>query len=500
MSKNQYNRILGVPHGHKHDASNTILSIDGDIIYSEAWERTTREKHSAYPQDRSDKHWCDEFPIHKNEYSTSVGYLPQEHFTFENSALRDLMQVEMALPYDSESFDEYDHSKYPYKMHCEHHTAHHLSAYSTCPWPETDKDFVGLCVDGFGDEISVSVIDSNFNYTEKWGKESSLGNFYQLGTKILGMRPLHDDYTVMGLSSYGEPKYIDLLHDLYSRNWSSLVECGSYDISKEILKQSPDPRSFSQDIAASFQSFVECKVIEIAKRIRKKGSKLLYSGGVAQNIKINTLLTDMFDEIWIPPAPNDSGLTLGAAAAGYYNLTGKRKLRWVDPYLGYSIDKQINPTQVVRYLLENKICGVANGPGEWGPRALGNRSLLADVRYDIKDEVNNIKRRQYFRPFGASILSEYAPQYFSGPMNEYMQYSSQAKHDYDSVIHVDGTSRIQLVPPNSKSIIRQILEEYYDKTCVPMLLNTSLNIRGEPMVRTDKDGQRFQQKYKVKVF
>ena len=113
-------------------------------------------------------------------------------------------------------------------------------------------------------------------------------------------------------------------------------------------------------------------------------------------------------------------------------------------------------------------------------RALGNRSLIADVRYDVKDTVNDIKKRErFFGPFAPAILEEYADEYFDGHKNEYMQYTCKAKHDYNSVIHIDGTSRCQVVKKDCQSILRQILEEYYERTGVPMLLNTSLNIKGQ---------------------
>ncbi len=193
------------------------------------------------------------------------------------------------------------------------------------------------------------------------------------------------------------------------------------------------------------------------------------------------------------PNPGDAGSSLGAASL-YYG----EKLNWVDPYLGYELPRS-NPKKIVKELLKSGVCGVASERAEFGPRALGNRSLLADCRLDIKDKVNEIKRRQKYRPFAPAILEEYADEYFDGPMNEYMQFVSYAKHDYDSVTHVDGTSRVQLVKPNCKSVIREILEEWYNKTGVPMLLNTSLNIKGMPMVNDEMDVKNFMKRYEVNV-
>ena len=195
------------------------------------------------------------------------------------------------------------------------------------------------------------------------------------------------------------------------------------------------------------------------------------------------------------PSPGDAGSSLGAAA-----LVNKKKLKWTNPYLGYNIKISVNPKKVVDELLERKVCGVAHGRAEFGPRALGNRSLLGDPRYDIKDTVNTIKRRQKFRPFAPAILEEYAHRYFEGPMNEYMQFVATAKHDYDSVTHVDGTARVQVVRNFCGSIIRPILEEWYNRTGCPMLLNTSLNIKGKPIVNDWNDASEFERQYRVAVF
>ena len=175
-------------------------------------------------------------------------------------------------------------------------------------------------------------------------------------------------------------------------------------------------------------------------------------------------------------------------------------MQWEGPYLGTDIDRPIWVRGVIQELLKNRVCGIAHGRAEFGPRALGNRSLLGDPRYDIKDTVNDIKRRQRFRPFAPAILEEYADEYFEGPMNEYMQFVATAKHDYKSVTHVDGTARVQVVKKNCKSVIRPILEEWYDATGCPMLLNTSLNIKGMPIVDTWDDAMEFSKLYNVQVF
>ena len=197
--------------------------------------------------------------------------------------------------------------------------------------------------------------------------------------------------------------------------------------------------------------------------------------------------------MWIFPNPGDAGSALGCILA-----KTKKRLEYTHTFWGYNIPRELNPNEVVAELLNSKVVGVANGRAEFGPRALGNRSLLADPRHDVKNKVNKIKRRQKFRPFAPAILEEEYEKYFNGYGNEFMQFVSKAKHDYKSVVHVDGTSRVQIVKDDGSNL-RQILECWYEVTKCPMLLNTSLNIKGQPIVNTWEQALDFQNKYGVKV-
>ena len=152
--------------------------------------------------------------------------------------------------------------------------------------------------------------------------------------------------------------------------------------------------------------------------------------------------------------------------SGGENITSKnakKKLKWKHPYLGYDIRKKVNVKEVVEHLINHSYCGIANGRAEFGPRALGNRSFIADPRRDIKDTVNQIKRRQKFRPFAPAILEEYANEYFEGPMNRYMQFVAKAKHDHSSVTHVDGTARVQIVEKNKAAFAFPSQSIYIEK-------------------------------------
>ena len=204
--------------------------------------------------------------------------------------------------------------------------------------------------------------------------------------------------------------------------------------------------------------------------------------------------------MWIMPAPGDSGSSICAVLAHT-----KKHTLWNNAFLGYDMGSKDNNTDIVEYLLSNKICGIARGRAEFGPRSLGNRSLIADPRgTKIKDRVNEIKHRQQFRPFAPAILSEMASDYFDIPVgasSNFMQMTYLCKYPYKfpAIVHTDMTSRLQTVP-NDGSLFRLLLEEWYAKTNCPMLLNTSLNIKGQPIVNDAEDSVSWEKKYNVKVF
>ena len=383
-------------------------------------------------------------------------------------------------------------------IHVNHHVSHAALGYYTRPWTTKD-DTVILTVDGAGEYQCMGIYDSNFNLLEKEMTPRSVGYFYTFTTRYLKLRTLEDEYVVMGLSAYGNPIVGEQMYNEFNAIPESDDHSQDRAIVSGILNRIYKGLS-KEDIAASVQYLAEKKIMEYAHRARKYGSKLVLSGGCAQNVVINSMIKPLFDDMWIPTAPTDAGSSLGCAAYSYGKATGNDRINWTDPYLGYNINRDINPKTVVDHLLKHTYCGIANGRAEFGPRALGNRSLIADVRFDVKDTVNAIKHRQEYRPFAPAILEEFADQYFEGPMSEYMQYTANALHDYKSVTHIDGTARVQIVRKDCKSVFRKVIEEYYERTGVPMLLNTSLNIRGKPMVNDERDAESFEKRYNVKVF
>lgn len=362
-----------------------------------------------------------------------------------------------------------------YDMYFGHHECHAAAGYYTSSFDECNV----LVIDAIGEWDTVSIWKCKNNKMKKimtWKYPHSLGLLYSAITQRIGLKPNEDEYITMGMAAFGEPKY-NLEDQLWRNNHRGVGDIF--------------PKARSEDLAASIQDLYERELLKLVEMCPHEN--LVIMGGCALNCVANSKIKNK--NIWIMPSPGDAGSALGAAA-----LVLKRKLKWINPYLGTFIGNGVNPKEVVKELLKNKVCGVANGRAEFGPRALGNRSLLGDPRYDIKDTVNDIKRRQKFRPFAPSILEEYADEYFDGPMNEYMQLVAKAKHDYSSVTHVDGTARVQVVKKDCGSVIRSILEEWYDETGCPMLLNTSLNIKGMPIVDTWNDAMEFSKLYNVQVF
>jgi carbamoyltransferase len=365
-----------------------------------------------------------------------------------------------------------------------------------------------VVIDAIGEWDTISIWAAEYDsrgqahYKRLWGQRypHSIGLFYSAMTKRAGLKPNEDEYILMGMSAYGKRDISDLMshrlvHDEVDILFKESFHVG---IPSNYLEYVHDV-----DIAAGAQDLAENLIYSVMRRARdfKWSTNLVYMGGVALNCLANRNLGEYFENIWIMPNPGDAGSSLGAAALQY-----GRRLNWRNAYLGHCIPGPYPVTPVLDSLLSDRICGVASGRAEFGPRALGNRSLLADPRGPgIKDQVNEIKRRQKFRPFAPVILEEMADQYFdfnSGwDDSRYMQSVARCKFPdrYPAICHHDGTSRVQTVPKDGSGI-RELLEKWFMITDCPMLLNTSLNIKGEPMVNDRADADRFENKYNVKVW
>ena len=380
------------------------------------------------------------------------------------------------------------------------------------------------------DECAVMVIDAigEFNTATIWhwqeGKlkklhsvnfPNSLGLFYSAVTQHVGLKPMEDEYILMGMAAYGKrenwkplskkmgKKFFKYKHPWVSHRQSIIM--------RENLQRGLPTNSFvgvdNFDLAAAAQEQVEERVNSYAQYAKELtgSSNLVYMGGVALNCVANSLLFDTFKNIFIMPNPGDCGSSLGAAALELYNTTGER-INWKTPYLGYDIEGKYPIKKALASLKKGELFGIANGRAEFGPRALGNRSLCADPRGpDVKDQMNVIKKRQKFRPFAPMILEEHVHDYFEMPggINHapYMQFVAKCKKpdEFPAIIHADGTSRVQTVRQEEHPDLHKLLTSFYKKSGCPMLLNTSLNIKGQPIVNDEADAEAFAKHYEVKV-
>ena len=366
-----------------------------------------------------------------------------------------------------------------------HHKSHAAAAFQTSPFDEAAI----VVVDSIGEWDTTSIWTAEYKdgkavYKKRWSQwyPQSIGLWYSALTKWAGLRPLDEEYIFMGMAAYGKPVNMNVVERQLHRNNHKGARIGDYD---------------KCDIAKSAERILQLELNNIFARAAQYSKHICYGGGVALNCVVNTGLREMYN-LWIMPCPGDAGGALGAACLAY----GKKVA--FSPYLGYNIQKLCDPRRVVDGLLEKRVVGVANGRSEFGPRALGNRSLLADPREaSTKNLVNEIKRRDKFRPFAPAILEEHCQDYFDMPkQSRYMSYVYKCKQQkaIPACIHVDNSARVQTVPETSESILRPILEEWYRRTDCPVLLNTSLNIKGKPIVNTWDDAELFAEKYDIDVF
>jgi carbamoyltransferase len=198
------------------------------------------------------------------------------------------------------------------------------------------------------------------------------------------------------------------------------------------------------------------------------------------------------------PNPGDAGSSLGAAAALY----GKH-VEWEGPYLGHDLGGEYPVDKIIDVIMKDGIAAVASGRAEYGPRALGNRSILADPRDPlIKDKVNTIKQREMFRPFAPVVMEEHAPKWFDMDFaSPYMQYTVRCLQPgkVPSIVHVDGTSRVQTVNREQHRGLWRVLNKFYLQTGVPMLLNTSLNVKGQPLLNDESDIVSWERMYNTRI-
>jgi len=489
--------ILGISCGF-HDAGVSVLSDKGEILFASHSERFSKQKHDAdlcpsilnYARTYGD---IETIAYYENHWIKKFRQWRAKQKIDRNVSLRGVLKHQLIPQLQNKELVSYGH-----------HLSHAAAGFQTSSFTTATV----VVIDAIGELDTISIWNAEYDlngratYKLLWSQEypHSIGLFYSAMTARVGLRPLDEEYILMGMAAYGDAVYSGEMLERYIESVSQLTFKENLHIGIGLDVFGKDANEY--DIASSAQQVVEGLIYAVMEHARNisPSKNLVYMGGVALNCLANRNLGKYFDNVWIMPNPGDAGSSLGAAALKY----GK-KVWWDNAYLGYEIGGKYPVRELLDELLTNKIVGVASGRAEFGPRALGNRSLLADPRGpEIKDKVNEIKKRQKFRPFAPVILEECVDSYFEMPAametSPYMQVTALCKKpdEFPAIIHKDGTSRVQTVPKDGSGI-RRLLEEWLTLTGCPMLLNTSLNIRGEPMVNDIDDAKRFEQEYGVKV-
>ena len=568
--------VLGIS-AFYHDSAAAII-VDGEIIGAAQEERFTRKKHDAsYPKNAInyvlkeaglklndiDHVVFYEKPFLKFErlLETYVGFSPSGFKSFSMSMplwlSEKLFQKKMLF----EALKEQDNNFNDIKKinFSEHHLSHAASAFFSSPYEEA----IILTLDGVGEWATTTVSigkNNKINILKEIHFPHSLGLLYSAFTYFLGFKVNSGEYKVMGLAPYGEPKFKDIILG----KLIDVKEDGSFRLSMDyfnyatgltmtnnkfaklfnIERRKPEDNllQIHMDIAASIQSATEEIVLRITRFLSKefKLENLCMAGGVALNCVANgkILKEGLFKNIWIQPASGDAGGALGAAQAFYYQeLDNKRKILKPDAmngsYLGpkftddqvedelksaganykkLTLDQLIKDT--AKALSEEKAVGWFQGRMEFGPRSLGNRSIIADSRSEKMQKNLNlkVKYRESFRPFAPAVLFERVSEWFDiNSESPYMLLVADVKKSKQlqmtekqkslfgidklnikrssipSVTHVDYSARIQTVHKETNPIFHKLIEEFEGITKYPVLVNTSFNVRGEPIVCSATD-------------
>lgn len=534
--------ILGINYFF-HDASACVVR-DGELIIALEEERFTRKKHATdFPVNAIDqclknagmkpsdidhiavsiqpsKHW-----LKKVAYGLSLG---RKMGPFVNHELK------------GSFFKQRDFKKWlkgftsggplPTVHFVEHHLSHIIGSYYLSPY----ENAALLSLDGSGEWSTLFVGEARNGLVRKFSETMfphSLGSFYEAATEFCGFRPNYDEGKTMGLAPFGDPsRFYDVAEKIVSVNEDAQVRIDlSYfeyqnwsrrRCSAKFYQVFGKPRGRNDvfldhhhDVAAAFQKVLEEKVLEICRYLEKKSDAeyLVLAGGVSLNSVMNgrILRETRFKDLYVMPAAGDNGTSIGAAYYVHHEVLGnKRRFSHSDPYVGTCYAKndvrKILDECKLRYVESGNICADAakllregnimgwfQGRMEIGPRALGNRSILADPTLaGMKDKINaEVKHREAYRPFAPSATVEAKDDYFDIAVEApFMLKVCDVKPDKKTVLpaitHVDGSARLQTVRKETNARYHQLLTEFGKLSGVPVLLNTSFNIMGEPIVES----------------
>jgi carbamoyltransferase len=426
-------------------------------------------------------------------------------------------------------------------INVEHHRSHLASAFFASPFEEAAI----LSIDGSGDFSTTMIAigkGNTINVLDSVDFPVSVGLFYTAFTQYLGFPHYGDEYKVMGLAPYGKPIYFDQINKIFNftnkglftwdssyfvnvnkikLEYSSNIPVISTLFGKKMIDIFGKPRlpneeltQYHKDLAASVQLVCEELIIKILNHLQKRtGLKnVCIAGGVAQNSVANGKVIERtnFENLYIPSAGHDAGISMGSALYTYNHILKQKRMPAIlSAYTGsrfsneeieaFLIDRGVTYKRldddtlfdkITDKLIEPGVVGWFTGRAEFGPRALGGRSILADPRNDKAKELLNlkIKKRESFRPFAPSILKEYVGEYFEKVedvpfMEKVFPIRKEKQHLIPAVTHVDGTGRLQTVSSNVSPRYYALIDKFKTKTGIPILLNTSFN-ENEPIVNT----------------
>ena len=541
--------ILGI-NAAFHDSAACLLK-DGQLIAAAEEERFTHIKHGKRPIPFSTY----ELPFHAIDYCLSVDNLhinEVDHiaYSFDPKLLSEYSDnPKISIPFHSngaESGTTWDNlflslivnapaqlaDGYPHHLQKRfagaiapgkkwHYVEHHISHAASAFFPSPFKRAAVLTIDGRGEKVTTSYYLGSEHHLEKINDvllPHSLGLLYEEVTSYLGFLHSSDEYKVMALASYGNPIYLNDFRSMIHVEKNGTYRINSLDLEQRFGKTRKKHEPFLQhhfDIASSLQKILEETVLQLVQWFQKETGEenLCMAGGVALNCVLNAVIRDYgnFKNIWVQPAAGDAGTALGAALWVNAQLNGTEQsfkmehCYWGPEYTDDEVEKFLKWTKVsyrklnnvaketAKILAEDKIIGWFQGRMEFGPRALGSRSILASpMNANMQARLNEIKDREDFRPVAPVVLESDAHEWFENaaysPFMLFVHCVKPAKADkIPAVRHVDGTARIQTINEQQHPVYFSLLKEFKELTGVPVLVNTSFNTRGEPIVCTPRD-------------
>jgi carbamoyltransferase len=538
-----------------HADSSAALLIDGEVVCATEEERFTRQKHWAGLPIKSIEFCLSSQDLKMSDISSicigrdpNAKILNKMKFMAKNikpsiSMLKQRFSNRSDL--NSLKDDINNHFGFCPKIEfIEHHRAHLASAFFSSPFEEATL----ISIDGSGDFSTIMIgkgIGNKIEVIESQDFPVSIGLFYTAFTQFLGFPYYGDEYKVMGLSPYGSPDYLKEMRSIMWSGDKNILDWNSsfFNLNNGTLSYGDNNPNVSQmfnetnfeklfgskrskneeinqrhkNIASSLQRRTEELIFEIIERAFKQTgiSNLCIAGGVAQNSVANgkILNNTPIKDIYIPSAGHDAGISMGASQFHYFhNLDNKRVAALYDANLGISfsneIIKEIIERQDLSYkyleddilfkyvakaISSNNVIGFFDGKAEFGPRALGSRSILADPRNSKAQQLLNekIKKRESFRPFAPSILEEYGEEYFENYqftpfMERVLPIKKEKQKLIPAVTHVDGSGRLQSVSKLLRPRYHQLISEFFKLTKIPILINTSFN-ENEPVVNIPEE-------------